>query len=369
VTVPVACAGCLRRAWLVAGLADRIEAALGSSRAECRELLALEDEELAAAVGDGDGEAIERASAVDARRATEAVRAVGCWSCCRHDPRYPPDLLNAQDAPAALFGLGDPAALRRLAAEPARVTIVGTRRPSAHGRDLAERLAGDLAGAGAVVISGMAYGIDAASHEGALGAGGLTVAVLGAGPEAPSPRGMAGLHRRIAAEGLVVSELPPGTTPRRWTFPARNRIMAALGRMTVVVEARARSGSLITSGIASQLGREVGAVPGQVGAPGAEGTNGLLREGAQVVRGAEDVLDSLLGAGAGSDVIARAAVQALDPEVRAVLDAVTGGSCTPDGVAATCGLDPGRAAAALVRLEIDGHLRSDSGGRYRPVRV
>ena len=178
---------------------------------------------------------------------------------------------------------------------------------------------------------------------------------------------MAGLHRRIAAHGLVLSELAPGTKPRRWTFPARNRIMAALGRMTVVVEARGRSGSLITSGIAGQLGREVGAVPGQVGAPGAEGTNGLLREGAQVVRGAEDVLDSLLGAGAGRAAIERAALSALDPEASGVLDAVAEGSATPDAIAIACGLDPGRAAATLVRLEIAGHLRSDSGGRYRPA--
>jgi DNA processing protein len=191
--------------------------------------------------------------------------------------------------------------------------------------------------------------------------------VLGGGPEAPSPRRNAGLHRRIAAVGLILSELPPGTTPRRWTFPARNRIMAALGRMTIVVEARARSGSLITTGIAGQLGREVGAVPGRVGDPGAEGTNQLLREGAQVIRGAEDALDSLLGAGAGRLAVDRAALRALGADASAVIEAVERGASTPDEVSLACGLDPAGAGAALVRLEVEGHLRSDSSGRYRPV--
>jgi DNA processing protein len=124
---------------------------------------------------------------------------------------------------------------------------------------------------------------------------------------------------------------------------------------------------LITSGIASQLGREVGAVPGRVGDPGADGTNELLREGAHVVRSADDVLDCLLGAGAGRLAVARRAAAALEPEARSVLEAVARGGSTPDEVAFECGLDPGRASAALVRLEVDGHLRSDSSGRYRPV--
>lgn len=366
-SVPAACDGCLRRAWLVAGLADRIEAALGTARREARELLSLEDERLAAAVCAGGRErALEAVRSIDAAAAREATARSGLWACCRHDGPYPAPLRDARDAPAVLFGIGSHSLLRELSREPALVTIVGTRRPSAHGRDLAEALAARLAGAGAIVVSGMAHGIDSASHEGALRAGGRTVAVLGGGAERASPQGQAALHARIAAEGLVISELPPGATPRRWTFPARNRIMAALGRMTVVVEARRRSGSLITAAIAQDLGRDVGAVPGRVGDAGAEGTNELLREGAHVVRGPQDVLDALLGAGAGAAALASAGAGP-SPEglLAEVLEAVASGCGGCDEVAASCGLGASEAAAALVRLELAGLLRSDSAGRYR----
>ena len=222
---PGACDDCLRRAWLVAGLADRIEAGLGSARREARELLALEDERLAEAVAAGDAERILRtARAADTAAAREAVERTDLWASCRHDAAYPGRLRDARDAPAVLFGRGDEGLLHELSEEPAVVTIVGTRRPSAHGRDLAESLGARLARAGAVIVSGMAHGIDSASHEGALRAAGRTVAVLGGGAEVPSPRGQARVYRRIADEGLIVSELPPGTAPRRWTFPARNRI-------------------------------------------------------------------------------------------------------------------------------------------------
>ncbi len=364
---PGACDDCLRRAWLVAGLADRIEAGLGSARREARELLALEDERLAEAVAAGDAERIlETARAADTAAAREAVERTGLWASCRHDAVYPGRLRDARDAPAVLFGRGSEGLLRELSEEPAVVTIVGTRRPSAHGRDLAESLGARLARAGAVIVSGMAHGIDSASHEGALSAAGRTVAVLGGGAEIPSPRGQARVYRRIANEGLIVSELPPGTAPRRWTFPARNRIMAALGRMTVVVEARSRSGSLITAAIAQDLGRDVGAVPGRVGDAGAEGTNELLRAGAHVVRGPEDVLDALLGAGAGRATIASSrGGSSLEPELAAVLAAVSTGSASCDEVARTCELGAPAAASALVRLELAGLVRSDSAGRYR----
>jgi DNA processing protein len=243
------------------------------------------------------------------------------------------------------------------------VTIVGSRRPSSYGRELATKLGREVGSAGLAVVSGMAMGIDSSAHRGALDAGGLTVAVLGTGVDVPYPARGARLYEEIVEKGLVLGELPPGTTARRWTFPARNRIMAALGRMTIVVEARERSGSLITAEMAQELNREVGAVPGRVGSSPAAGTNGLLRDGASVIRGADDVLDSMIGIGAGKTV-REARGPELEPDLAAVLDLVERGSSSADAIARASSLEPGPLAAALVRLELSGYLRSDSGGRY-----
>ena len=163
--------------------------------------------------------------------------------------------------------------------------------------EVAEQLGYLLAGAGLVVVSGMALGIDAAAHRGALDAGGSTIAVLGSGPDVVYPRSERRLYERITSTGAVVSEMPPGTVPGPGCFPKRNRIMAALGTMTLVVEAAQPSGSLITAEQAAKLGREVGAVPGRVTSRVARGTNALLAEGAAVIRDAQDVLDRMVGVG------------------------------------------------------------------------
>jgi DNA processing protein len=220
-----------------------------------------------------------------------------------------------------------------------------------------------VAAAGLTVVSGMAMGIDSCAHRGALEAGGITVAVLGSGVDVPYPPRCTRLYDEIVETGLVISELPPGTTARRWTFPARNRIMAALGRMTIVVEARERSGSLITADMAADLNREVAAVPGRVGSSPAAGTNGLLRDGATVIRCAADVLDSILGVGAERATIETRGPR-LEPGPAAVLDVIERGSNTTDAIARASRLDPGPLAAALVQLELSGYLRSDSAGRY-----
>ncbi len=365
---PAACGACLRRAWLVGSLSGAIEGALGTrSTTRARALLSLADEELSAAVAAGEAERfLERSRERDPSRLREAVRGAHCWACCRHDPAYPAALRDLSDAPAALFGRGSPGLLERLDRKGA-VTVVGSRRPSGYGREVAIRLGEELASAGMAVVSGMALGIDSCAHRGALDAGGLTVAVLGSGSDLASPERMRGLYEEIVGAGLVVSELPPGTTARRWTFPARNRIMAALGAITVVVEARARSGSLITATIADQLGRDVGAVPGLVGSSSAAGTNDLIREGAQLVRGGQDVLDSLLGPGV-TRVPGAGSAQGgagLDPELARVLDLVEGGAVTLDAIAREGGLAAGTAAAALTRLELSGLLSCDAAGRYR----
>ena len=315
----------------------------------------------------GDRDAVPRS--VDELRS--ALARAGLWACCEHDGRFPAALGDAPQPPPALFGRGDHARLGSLRGPEDAVTVVGARRPTAYGRELAESLGRELAVAGLVVVSGMAMGIDSCAHTGALAAGGATVAVLGGGAEVASPARMQRLYGSIVEHGLVLSELPPGTRPMRWTFPARNRIMAALSAMTVVVEARERSGSLITASMAADLGREVGAVPGRVGNATSAGSNALLRDGAHVIRDGQDVLDSLLGAGALSARVELTAATGppLDAGLEAALAAVEVGAATADALASAAGLSPGRAAAALARLELLGYVRCDSAGRVERTQL
>jgi DNA processing protein len=266
--------------------------------------------------------------------------------------------------PAVIFGRGRAATLGELGRDGA-VTIVGSRRPSRYGRELARELGAELGAAGFAVVSGLALGIDAAAQEGALRVGGLTIAVLGCGVDIAYPPRSARLYEEIVERGLILGELPPGTEPRRWTFPARNRIMAALGKMTIVVEARERSGSLITAEMAESLNREVGAVPGLVGTSPAAGTNGLIHDGAHLIRGGQDVFDALLGPGATHRSGAPAASgPPLEPELVDVLDLVERGAGSGDALARASSLQPGPLAAALVRLELSGYVRCNGEGRY-----
>ena len=282
------------------------------------------------------------------------------WRLPRADDGYPAPLHDLDEPPAALHGIGDPSLVRGITRDSA-VTIVGSRHPSAYGLEVAGELGYVLAGAGLVVVSGMALGIDSAAHRGALQAGGPTVAVLGGGPDVVYPRSERRLYERIASHGAIVSEMPSGAAPGRGCFPRRNRIMAALGAMTVVVEAAQPSGSLITAEQAAKLGREVGAVPGRVTSRVARGTNALLAEGAAVIRHAQDVLDRMLGVGARA---ARRDGPALDAELCRLLEAVEGGAATPDAAAVAAGVAAADAAVGLARLELLGYLQADSAGRY-----
>ncbi|MCW2990715.1 MAG: protecting protein DprA, partial [Solirubrobacterales bacterium] len=211
---------------------------------------------------------------------------------------------------------------------------------------------------------GMALGVDGAAHAGALEVGGPTIAVLAGGADAPYPRSKAALHRRIVATpgSCVVSEMPPGFAPFKWGFPARNRIIAGLADVTIVVEAAGRSGSLITAEMAQDLGRLVAAVPGAVTNPMAAGTNALLRDGAELIRGAQDVLDALLGPGVGR--VAPGPDPGRLPEHLRVLHDRLG--ARPATSAAL--LEPGDAAdgvvAGLVELELLGYARRMPGGTY-----
>lgn len=205
-----------------------------------------------------------------------------------HDPDYPALLRRIASPPLALFVAGDPVLLWHPA-----IAVVGSRAPSSGGHDNAYDFAHALAGSGLCVASGLAAGIDTAAHEGALAASGLTIAVLGTGPDVAFPRGNAGLLARITAAGAVVSEHPPGTGPRREHFPSRNRILAGLSLGTLVVEAAERSGALITARQAIEAGREVFAIPGSIHNPVARGCHRLLRDGAALIERADEVIAAL----------------------------------------------------------------------------
>jgi DNA processing protein len=294
----------------------------------------------------------------------------GPWTIDPRSPAYPACLrdLERRERPV-LHGVGERGAVERLDHR-ATVTIVGARQASAYGIAVAERLACQLACGGVTVVSGMARGIDAAAHRGALAGGGTTLAVLAGGPDIVYPPANSDLYRQIVDRGAAISEHPPGSAPHRHRFPARNRIMAALGTVVVIVEAAQPSGSLITADLAARLGRTVGAVPGQLGVRVAEGTNDLIKDGAHLVRDGRDVLDLLFGIGldATGPALRRAPKPrpgpALDPPLREALSAVEAGAATVDRVAAERALAPREAAIALVRLERLGYLRADALGAY-----
>ncbi len=230
-------------------------------------------------------------SSSEAERGADAVReacersGIAILSCL--SPEYPPALLDISDAPLVLYRAG--ATWR---GGPG-VAVVGSRAPTGPGREFARVLAGELAAAGCVVVSGMARGIDGAAHRGALRAGGGTVAVLGCGPDVAYPPEHAELRAEIAASGTIYSEYPPGTSPLPRRFPARNRIVSGLCRGVVVAEAPERSGALITARLALEQGREVMAVPGNPWFAHTAGSNRLLREGAVPVCSAADVIGAL----------------------------------------------------------------------------
>jgi DNA processing protein len=286
---PSACPECLRRGQLLAILAPYIERFI--TRPGAASLLCLANQDLAEAVATraaaGILEQVEAASESSLRTSMDSAE---CWAVCRHDDAYPVSLRDAADAPWALIGRGDQGMLAELADPVGVVTVVGARRASAYGREVARTLGRDLAATGMVVVSGMAFGIDACAHRGALEAG-RTVAVLGCGPDVAYPASHRSLWRRIQENGLVLSELPPGTGAWRWSFPARNRIIAGLAGITVVVEAAERSGVLGAARSAKRLGRALGAVPGPVNSRVSAGTNDLLADGAALIRNAEDVLN------------------------------------------------------------------------------
>lgn len=285
------------------------------------------------------------------------------WTIERGEDAYPAALEDLEErAPARLYGLGDRELVAELGVDEA-VTIVGARRASSYGTRLAFEIGGELASAGLTVVSGMAFGCDAAAHSGALDVGKPTIAVLGGGPDVVYPASKSAMHAQICATGAVISEYEPGFIPRKWGFPARNRIMAALSRLTLVVEGSVQSGTRITATEAERLGRDVGAIPGRVGTKLAGLPHDLIRDGAGLIRGSQDVLDLMLGVGAIE--LRRVGPSLEDPMLVAALEALESGAETCDSIALSCGCDGGTAAVAMARLEILGYVRSDPLGRFQ----
>jgi DNA processing protein len=302
---------------------------------------------------------LERAEPLLARaralRESAAVRGVQvvAWN----DPRYPAALLATPDFPPALWFRGRLEACTALA-----VAIVGSRAASAVALETASRLGGDLAARGVTVVSGLARGVDSAAHRGAL-AHGLTVAVLGSGPDIIYPREHTSLADDIAREGAVVSEYAPGTPPRAFHFPHRNRIISGLSRAVVVVEAGEGSGSLITAACALDQGREVMAVPGNVLSGRNRGAHALLRDGARIVECADDVLEELglcLLPTATTDE-SHAGSAAADPLVRAM---APGQPYDLQDLTAATGIDAVRLLPRLLQLELQGLVHRIEGARF-----
>lgn len=274
-------------------------------------------------------------------------------------PGYPRRLLEFSGPPPLLFAFGDLRADR-----PRRVAVVGSRRASAYGRRVARRLGRELAEAGCTVVSGMALGVDGEAHQGALEAGGVTLAVLGSGPDRPYPVAHMELHRRIAASGGILSEHPPGTLALPHHFPRRNRILAMLSEAVVVVQAARRSGALVTAREALDSGAQVLAVPGSVEDPLSSGTFGLLADGAAPVASAADVLHAMGWPPPPSAGGAPGRPAGLGPVEGTIWELLGAVPRAVEELAAATGLAPVRVVTALGVLEVGGWAVASGGGRF-----
>jgi DNA processing protein len=358
ITPVTACDDCLRRTDLIAALAGWLDVEWRRRDAPGR-VLALSDERLLDACEGA--EVRHRYDAFDPAQAREAVQRAGLTAICRCDDAYPPRLCDLSDPPAVLHVAGRPDAIGLDDA----VAVVGARRATQYGLTVAHDLGRGLSAAGVSVVSGLALGVDSAAHSGALQGCAPPVAVLAGGSDRPYPASKRELHAAVRTAGAIVSELPPGFGIHRWAFVARNRLIAALAQVVVVVEATERSGSLTTADFGAELGRTVAAVPGRVTCVTALGTNGLVRDGAVLVRHVHDVLDALAeltGAGYESE----SADVALEGRLRQMLEEIGAGHSTLPMLVAR-GIDARTVLAGLGELEARGLVRRGFGGRYERV--
>ena len=303
------------------------------------------------------------------------IREAGNHVVTLADARYPAALLETADPPTLLYVKGDVDLLGR-----SLLAIVGSRNATAQGVVDARRFAEALAIAGHTIVSGLALGIDAAAHEGGLAADargdssrGSTIAVIGTGADIVYPAAHRSLAHRIAESGAIVSELPLGTTATAHQFPRRNRIIAGLSRGVLVMEAAARSGSLITARLAAEAGRDVFAVPGSIHSPLAKGCHQLIRQGAKLVESIDDILDEWQGATGRVPASARSARSAgVDPPSASTEDdplaaALGFDPVSMDTLAERSGFAPGRLATLLLDLELSGRAMRLPGGRFQRI--
>lgn len=299
------------------------------------------------------------AVSVPAGERREQLRVAGIDVVYRGGAQYPEHLAGMPDAPDLLFVRGS------LPAE-AAVAIVGTRRCTSYGKAIARDYGSAIARCGWPLVSGLARGIDGAAHRGTVAGAGIGIAVLGSGIDVMYPREHADLARNlIAAGGAIVSESPPGTPPEAWRFPPRNRIISGLAAAVVVVEATVKGGALITAEAALRHGKQVFAVPGDIGRASSVGCNLLIRDGAFPVHDPDDMVESLeLLLGPARQPAADPDGAALASGDRELLDLVASGVGEVDEIITRCGRQPGEVLAALGRLEISGALRCETPGRY-----
>ncbi len=282
------------------------------------------------------------------------------------DPAYPPALLQTADPPLLLYLQGD----ARWLAQPS-VAVVGSRQPTPQGAENARAFAAALGAQGWVIVSGLALGVDAAAHEGALQAGAGTVAVVGTGLDRVYPARHRKLAHRIAAQGVLVSEFAPGTPPLPEHFPMRNRIIAGLSQGTLVVEAALQSGSLITARLASECGREVFAIPGSIHSPQSRGCHALIQQGAKLVESPQDVTEELRGSPGtqatlpldGGDT--EAGSEPVDP----LLEALGHEPVTLDALMARTGWSASELSVRLMSLELEGRAARLPGGLYQRLQA
>lgn len=357
-----------------------LAAASGRPPAARQRLLALAEPgdrpRLPGSAADTTADAIAEAAATG-DRILEAIRAAGVTAVTPLDPAYPPRLRRIQHPPPVLFARGDPSGLD---ARPS-VAVVGTRRPTEHGRAVTGRIVASLVTLGAGVVSGLALGIDGAAHAAALRSGGRTVAVIGGGHDRLYPRGHALLAEHIVADGgAVFSEHPPWRSPLPWTFPRRNRVISGLADAVVVVEAGARSGALTTAAWALEQGRSLFLLPGRIDSPEAAGCLAFLREfpgEARIVADVPSLVEDLIGlgvlaadadGGAGRRRGARAPsvghLAELPAAERAVVGALARGVTSVDELVLATGLAPAAVLGTLTVLEVRGHVEA-TFGRYR----
>ena len=314
--------------------------------------------------------AAQKISARSDERSLETIRAwlareghdLVAWD----DSDYPQSLFSMPDAPPALFFIGR----RELLNRPA-LAIVGSRHATPQGVENARNFATTLSQAGLTIVSGLALGIDTAAHEGGLEGSGSTIACIGTGPDRVYPASNRDLAHTIAKSGAILSEFIPGTPPLRHNFPQRNRLISGLARGVLVVEATLSSGSLITARLAAEQGRDVFAIPGSIHSPFSRGCHRLIRDGAKLVETAQDVIEELKVPGLAPIPVAdptesRRAASLSSPH-HEIVTALGGDPCDLDVLISRTHLEPQALTAALIELELDGHVAALPGGRWQRV--